>query len=349
MRQLSPPRRAARAPPPLRNVVAPRKPGLSLLPVVLAVSLLVQAAGVMAEPTDVHSIVIGGRERLFAIDGPASPGPHPTIFILHGANGTIRELRDLPVLARGAGAVTVIPQGIDGRWNFFPPGRESDVDRAFFDRLGGLPDDEAFLRNLAADLVARRIADPQRMFIAGLSLGGVMALRMACADAKLFSGMAFLIAGMEESAGAECRPAKPFPALMVRGTADRTIPDMGGLTARGDRVWPTDRLVRFFRQLNGCSAPAASSVMARSPQRIEIESSIDCPGGSVILYRVIGGGHEVPVTLNVNSLVLDFFQVRAAAPLPPPVVGPLQSHKTSPAETQMLSPLAPVTVGPTAR
>jgi len=335
---------------PVRTAIAPKKLRRLLSSLVaLSANLLIPAADTLAESTDVHSIVVGGRERRFAIDGPTSPGPHPTIFILHGANGTVRELHDLPVLARGAGVVTVIPQGIGGRWNFFPPGHESDVDRAFFDRLGGLPDDEAFLRNLVADLVARRITDPQRMFIAGLSLGGVMALRMACADAKLFSGMAFLIAGMEESTGATCRPAKPFPVLMVRGTADRTIPDAGGLTVRGDRVWPTDRLVGFFRQLNGCTAPAESSTVVQSGQRIEINSSTGCPSGSVVLYRVIGGGHEVPASLNVNSLILDFFQMRATAPLAPTAVGPVQPQKDLPAVTRGQSPLPPVRVGPATR
>ncbi len=332
--------------PVLQPITPPRE---LLLLAVMALSVCLVAADAAAEPKDVNSIVIGGRQRLFAVDGPTDPGPHPTIFILHGANGTVRELSDLPVLARAAGAVTVIPQGIGGRWNFFPPGRESDVDKAFFDRLGGLPDDEAFLSDLAADLVARRIADPQRMFVAGLSLGGVMALRMACADANLFSGMAFLISGMEESTGAACRPAKPFPVLMVRGTADRTIPDAGGLTVRGDRVWPTDRLVGYFRQRNGCSAAAAGSVAAQSPQRIEVESSTNCPGGPVVLYRVIGGGHEVPATLKINSLILDFFHVRSTAPLPPAVVGPVPLPGTPPPVIPGPLPLPPVTVGPAAR
>jgi polyhydroxybutyrate depolymerase len=315
----------------------------------MALSACLASADVAAEPIGVNTIAVGARQRLFAVDGPASPGPHPTIFILHGANGTVRELSELPALARAAGVVTVIPQGIGGRWNFFLPGRESDVDKTFFGRLGGLPDDEAFLRAVAADLVARRIADPRRMFMVGLSLGGVMALRMVCADATLFSGMAFLIAGMEESTGATCRPAKPLPVLMVRGTADRTIPDAGGLTVRGDRVWPTSQLVGLFRQLNGCAAVAANSVAAQSSPRIEIESSANCPGGPVVLYRVIGGGHEVPATLMINSLILDFFRLRHAAPLPPAVVGPAPLAGTSRPVIPAPSPLPSITVGPAAR
>jgi polyhydroxybutyrate depolymerase len=307
-----------------------------------ALTLLGTAA--FAAQTEVISIA--GRQRTFTIDQPSSGGPHPTIFMLHGAGGTVRELRDLPGAARQAGAVTVVPSGIGGRWNFFPPGHESDSDRAFFDRLGGLPDDEAFLSALAHELVARGIADPRRIFIAGLSLGGVMALRMACADASLFAGMAVLIAGMEQETGAACQPAKPLRILMVRGTDDPVIPDTGGLTVRGDRVWPTNKLTDFFRQLNGCSAPPAHSVVAQTPLRIEAELSKDCHDNPVVLYRIIGGGHEVPAQLNIDALVLDFFELRTPGPLPPVTVGPSQTQDKPPAT---LVPLSPVTVGPPAR
>jgi poly(3-hydroxybutyrate) depolymerase/tetratricopeptide (TPR) repeat protein len=269
----------------------------------------VPAPGIPAGNT--ATIMIGGKPRSYVIERPAISGPRPTIFILHGAGGDIRELRGLPQLAAGVGAVSVIPNGVGGRWNFFPPGKESQTDRAFFQQqYGGLPDDVGFLKGIAADLVARGIADPRRIFVAGLSLGGVMALRLACTDAETFAAMALLIAGMEESTGAECRPAKPLPVFMIRGTADQTIPDAGGLTVRGDRVWSTEQLTGFFRRLNGCTEPPLRSVAAQSPQQIETETSSVCTGGSVVLYRVVGGGHEVPPVLNAGSLVLDFFRAQ---------------------------------------
>jgi polyhydroxybutyrate depolymerase len=262
-----------------------------------------------------ETITIGGKSRSYVIERPAIAGPRPTIFILHGASGAIRELRDLPQLAAGAGAVSVMPNGVGGRWNFFPPGKESQTDRAFFQQqYGGLPDDVGFLKAIAADLVARGIADPRRIFVAGLSLGGVMALRLACTDAETFAAIALLIAGMEESTGAECRPAKPLPVFMIRGTADQIIPDAGGLTVRGDRVWATERLTGFFSRLNGCTGPPIRSVAAQSPQRIETETLRDCTGGPVVLYRVVGGGHEVPSVLNAGSLLLDFFREQTAIP-----------------------------------
>jgi polyhydroxybutyrate depolymerase len=258
------------------------------------------------------TITVGDRKRNYAMVKPASAGPRPTIILLHGANGALMQLGELPQLAAGRNVVTVTPSGLGGRWNFFPPGKESAADRAFFQLYGGLPDDVGFLQALAAELVARGIADPQRIYVVGLSLGGVMALRLACAGTK-FAAMALLITGMEETTGAECRPGGPIPVLMMRGTADTIIPDAGGLTARRDQVWPTDRLVDFFRGLNGCAGAPTLSVAAQSSERIEVASSAGCAGGPVVLYRVIGGTHTLPATPNVSALLLNFFSEQTAS------------------------------------
>jgi polyhydroxybutyrate depolymerase len=272
------------------------------------------AAAASAEST----IIVGGRARSFLLEWPALQEPRPAIIILHGAGGGIRPFADLPQRALDAGAVILVPRGIGGRWNFFPPGRESEKERQFFQQYGGIPDDVGFLKELVADVVARGMADPRRIYVAGLSLGGVMALRMACTEAGLFAATAVLIAGMDETGGAECRPAKPLPLLVVNGTADQLVPYGGGQTSRGDSVWPTERLAGFFRRLNGCPAGPIRSIAVQDPQRIEVESSTGCPGGAVVLYRVVGGGHEVPAALNVDRRILDFFgaqtNVRSAIP-----------------------------------
>jgi hypothetical protein len=58
------------------------------------------------------------------------------------------------------------------------------------------------------------------------------------------------------------------------------------------------------------------SVATQSPLRIEVESSDGCAGGVVVLYRMVGGAHEVPRALNVGRLVLDFFRGQTAARQP---------------------------------
>jgi polyhydroxybutyrate depolymerase len=136
-----------------------------------------------------------------------------------------------------------------------------------------------------------------------------MALRVACVDAGSFAAIGLLISAMPDAAGSDCHPPKPLPVLMVNGTGDRIVPYAGGQSQRGDNLWPTERLVGFFRQLNGCAeAPQQSVLPGQHPQKIEIERSSKCSGGHVIFYRIIGGGHDVPPALNAAQLLLDFFR-----------------------------------------
>ena len=113
-----------------------------------------------------------------------------------------------------------------------------------------------------------------------------------------------LISAMAELTGANCQPAKPLPILMINGTADQLLPYAGGLSVRGDSLWSAERLVGFFRRLNGCAEAAQQSVLPGGhPQKIEVERSTKCSGGPVILYRIVGGGHNVPPGLNAAFAV----------------------------------------------
>jgi polyhydroxybutyrate depolymerase len=255
------------------------------------------------------TFTVGGQPRTVMLERPAGPGPHPTIIVLHGAAATFEaEARSTQLLEQGPrqGYAVAFPQGLGLRWNFFPPGRETDSTKTFFARFGGPPDDLGFLKTLVADLVQRGIADPKRTYLVGRSLGGAMALRLACTDASMFAGIALLISAMPEVIG-DCAFAKPLPALVISGTADPVIPYRGGLSRGGDNLWPTERLVSFFRKSNGCSGNIERSDLPLGQQKVEIERSNGCAGAPVAFYRMVGGGHDVPLALKPGALLLAFF------------------------------------------
>jgi polyhydroxybutyrate depolymerase len=147
-----------------------------------------------------------------------------------------------------------------------------------------------------------------------------MALRMVCIDAGLFAAVAILIAGMPESVGDGCRPEKPISALMLSGTADRFLPYGGGAITSADprlisgelgAVWSMEQLSAFFRQLNRCTGPTETSSLTGHDKLIEIVAAQHCSDGPVQLYRVVGGGHDVPGSLGVGQRLLDFFRDKA--------------------------------------
>jgi polyhydroxybutyrate depolymerase len=269
--------------------------------------LLTMVSGAAAEP---RQLTVDGQERTFQLMRPGGQGPHPTIIVLHGGNADADQEIELSGLARYGpqqGFVAVFPQAKGGYWNFFPPGKENGQYKRFFKRLGGLPNDVAFLKKVVADLIQSGASDPKRIYLAGRSLGGVMALRLACVDAGSFAAIGLLISTMADVAGSECEPARPMPVLIINGTDDRVLPYRGERGLRGDILWSTERLVSFFRQLNGCAEPAQQSVLSgKQLQKVVIERSTSCSGGPVVLYSVVGGGHDVPPALNASRTLLDF-------------------------------------------
>jgi poly(3-hydroxybutyrate) depolymerase/Flp pilus assembly protein TadD len=296
-------------------------------------------------------VVVNGQPRVFVLNRPAGTQARPTVIMLHGTGSNAAREANAPGLGQLAphhGFAAVFAEGRAGHWNHLPPGKEArEFAELAFKGADGAPDDVAFIRMLVADLVRRGVSDPKRIYLVGRSAGGWMALRMACEDAKLFAGIGLLITGMSEPAGAVCRPAKPLPVLMLNGTADRLVPYAGGTVAGLDGapgrgvfgVWPAERLVEFFRRLNGCAEPAQFSVIAlKAREQVELESSTRCAGAPVDFYRVVGGAHNAnPAGLDVSQALLDFFSDKSA-----PTATAVLSNKPAPAATAVVAQAPPL-------
>jgi polyhydroxybutyrate depolymerase len=269
---------------------------------------LMLASGVAAEPMQ---LTVDGQERTLLLMRPGEQGPRPTVIVLHGGNGGAdqeAELSGFAKLGPPRGFTTVFPQAKNGYWNFFPPGKESGQYKKYFQRLGGLPDDVAFVKMIAAELIQKGVSDPKRIYLVGRSLGGVMTLRLACVEAGAFAAVGLLISTMPEVMGSECQPAKPMPMLIINGTDDRVLPYRGERSNMGDVLWSTPRLVAFFRKLNGCPEPERQSLVpVKHASNVVVERSTSCSGAPVILYSIVGGGHDIPTELNAAQTMLDFF------------------------------------------
>jgi polyhydroxybutyrate depolymerase len=254
--------------------------GMSRFIHAFALVTLWMVASNQSAAADGVQIVVDGRARTYLLERPAAREPRPTIIMLHGASSPATVDSHMPELGQvvsRAGFVTVRPEAVGGRWNIFPTGRISEVDKRLFEQHGGIPDDVAFLKLVIDDLVRRGVPDTKRIYLAGLSRGGAMALRLACVDVGSFAAIGLLISTMPDATGSDCHPSRPLPALMINGTNDRLLPYAGGLSVRGDSLWPTERLVAFFRQLNGCSEAAQQSVLPGAhAQKIEFELSARC-------------------------------------------------------------------------
>ena len=129
--------------------------------------------------------LLGNSGRTFSAT-PQASGPLPTLIFLHGKGSSALKARYMGFeqLGEREHFVTVLPDGLGGEWNVFPPG--------FRDRSGLFTNgaDNTFIKQLLAESASHRgVADPNRIYLSGISNGGVMAFRMACDAPELFAAI----------------------------------------------------------------------------------------------------------------------------------------------------------------
>lgn len=259
---------------------------------IVVAMLLALLSGVPAQAAECRgeTLDIAGVHRTYRLVAPAASGPVPLVVALHGNQQSGCDLARYTrweEVARANGFAIVFPDAIDRRWALLPPAVLNDI---------------AFVSALVDKLVTDGVADPARVYVTGLSGGGVTTYLLVCLRADLFAAAAPAIAGVIEPALRACAPSRPVPLLIMNGTADPVIPYNGGHgrgpTANIDLV-AAERNVRHWRRINGC-APAGGTE-TRLPDLDSTDKSTvtvlaaPCPPGrDVVLYRIQGGGHQFP-------------------------------------------------------
>lgn len=244
-------------------------------------------------------IDVKGVTRTYVAQLPARK-PAPLVIVLHGKTQRGADMiarTAWPQVAKRQGFAVVFPDGLNHAW--------ADARTKAGPALRGPPpgtDDVAFIAKLVEKLVANGTADPKRVYVAGISNGGAMAMTLACARADLFAAAASVIMNLTDEAAVTCHPSRPLPMLLMNGTADPLVPYEGG---RGssyfavDGFWSTEDTLAFWRKLNGCEIDDAEVTdlpdRARADQSTVTRIASRCSSGhDVVLYRVNGGGHRMP-------------------------------------------------------
>lgn len=216
--------------------------------------------------------------------------PRTTIIVFHAGRGSVTRLQrslGLDDIARKSGAVLVYPGAIGGRW---------DVGKA----SGPATDDAQFVRAIITKLVADGVADKRKIYVAGVSSGGMLAMRLACESTDLFAGAAALIANLPADLASNCKPSKPLPFLLVNGTGDPLVPFTGGKSSLADYtddVVSTQASLVPFADAAKCSQQITRvDLPDRDPNdgsRVISEKLAGCTV-PVELLRIEGGGHTIP-------------------------------------------------------
>jgi polyhydroxybutyrate depolymerase len=188
-------------------------------------------------------------------------------------------------------------------------------------------DDVGFLSALINELSAVLSIDPERLFVAGLSNGGMMANRLAAERSDIFAGAAVIagsLGGYAEPGAVIYIPEQPDQSihyLAIHGRLDQNVLYAGGHgpNTTGDRIdLSVDEQMSFWANTNGCGAEP--TVHFEADDLIRIANYENCiTQGNTQLITLENAGHawpgaresaiaDVPSQLiNANQVIFEFF------------------------------------------
>ena len=282
--------------------------------IIILLSLAVCAQAAAADP-EVHVLPVADR----------APGERlPLLLYLHGLGGSGSEALtnpELRALAERHRMVLVAPDGNldrEGRRFWNAGGACCNFD-------GKAVNDVARLEALLYHWTQRPEIDPARVYVVGFSNGGFMAHRLACfMDDRLAAVVS--IGGAGRAPEEACAPVSTIAVLEIHGDADPIVRYGGGHVLDNRAADPHPSAPETFHdwaERLGCplQAKPKTTVVDLDPRlpgaETKIESFADCPHGSVELWTVHGGGHQV-ATPAMLARVGEFLVNHPKLPKTPP-------------------------------
>jgi polyhydroxybutyrate depolymerase len=210
-------------------------------------------------------VVLGGRTALVHLPR-AGRGPYPLLLALHGSHGSgafMERYSGFSRIADRAGFSAVYPDAMGPSW-----------------RISGADTDVRFLDALLDRLLAGSCFDATRVYAAGVSNGGGMAARLACAGDDRLAGLVTVAGGY--STLPACCARRPLSVLEIHGTADGIVPYPGAVLP-----W-----VRGWAARDGCAPRSRRTPLGAHVLRLDWSS---CRGGVAVAHlRLVGGHHAWP-------------------------------------------------------
>lgn len=244
--------------------------------------------------------------------GIAPDEPLPLVVVLHGAFSTALQTEaetGFSALADRENFFVAYPEGIGlfGLLHHWNAGH--CCGKAAADNI----DDVGYLAEVIAVVSGRVAVDQRRIYLVGMSNGGMMTYRYAIERGYELAAIAVVSATIGSSRGEEPPastippPIQPLPVIAFHGTSDEHIPPAGGpspLKGGARSYRPVAEAMEYWRTANGCEQPPqirdeASGAMTgfiwdtcRDGQRVEY-------------YRLKDWGHRWPAPYFTAGLADD--------------------------------------------
>jgi polyhydroxybutyrate depolymerase len=266
----------------------------SVLPLVSMLAVIGQS---LTSADHHRSLAVNSVQRTYWLQVPPQYNPQqptPVVFLLHGLgmNGKMMMAFDFRKKSDEAGFIAVCPEGTN----------LADVVTVW--NCGGLqidestkPDDVTFVARLLDEMEATFHVDPKRVYVAGLSNGGMMAHRLGMELSDRIAAIATVAGTLAVDA---CQPKRPVPVLHFHGTADRVVPFAGPREQIMNVLvfQSVEETIQAWVKVNGCSStPKVESIPDTAHDGLIITKKPygqGNEGAEVVLYVIDGGGHAWP-------------------------------------------------------
>ena len=239
-------------------------------------------------------IIVDSIERTYLVHLPKSYDKNaflPLVIVLHGCGGKAENTDKLTGFDRVSDKysfIVVYPNGIDN------DGREKV--KKYVD--GKEVNDVKFISCLIDSLRIKYSIDSNRVFVTGISNGGIMSFRLACELSDKIAGIAPVAASMSEIVYNYCKPSRPVPVMIIFGDSDPLVPFEGGdiiVFGKRGKVVSVDQSVKFWIKNNGCTDKPIETIIVDSTDDDTRAIRYTYKGNSDVVYWLIqGGGHIWP-------------------------------------------------------
>ncbi len=255
----------------------------------ILIGLTIAASHCNAQTTVIDSIFYGGQYRSYIAYIPAIYNGNtavPLLYNLHGYTSNAAQqiyYGDFRPIADTANFIVVQPNGTFSQglrfWNAF---------------YQGPPNDLAFLNALVDSLKLSYSIDENRLYMCGMSNGGIMSYYVACDPNNRFAAVGSVTGTMDTAFFAGCNPSRPTPVIEIHGDADGTVPFGGGAS-----FVAIDTVMKYWSNVNGTNnAPMISNypdiVLNDFCTATEYAYLNGINNSEAVLVKINGGAHTWP-------------------------------------------------------
>lgn len=277
-------------------------------------------------PADVieRHLQSGGADRSYLLlDSSRGSQPAPLIIALHGGGGSAATM--VPrwyAKARAEGLVIAFPDGVgrNGRMGTWNAGGCCGF------AMTSDSDDVAFVASVIDAVQKTQRIDPRRIYVTGMSNGGMLTHKIAIALADRLAGAAVVAGALF---GDERSPSVPVPVLIMHGVKDQVVGFEGGNSpldfvarAQSKPFESVKYAVDFWVNADGCTSAPVTSASGE----VTTTDYRQCRDGSeVLFYRLASATHTWPgasnamkmlettpyTAVNATDVIWDFFKKHA--------------------------------------